>query len=112
MGRDITSADSAANGASFTINRAGVYFVFYMDASGSAGSFAGISINGTALTTSMSTPVTFAQGGRGFVQEAINIPAVYQNTFYLAANDVVRPQTNGGNDVTNETCQFNIIRIR
>lgn len=51
-GTDITYADSASLGASFTINTAGIYAISYSDIF-NAGEIMGISINTSAPTTSV-----------------------------------------------------------
>ncbi len=52
VGTAITYADSATNGASFTINEAGIYAVVYMDeGSGGGNAIYGVSLNSNQLTT-------------------------------------------------------------
>lgn len=92
-GADITYADSATLGATFTINTSGVYAISYVD-SFSVASTLGASVNSNQLTTEIplitqanrlfdvSTPAASARGYGG-----ITIP--------LLAGDVVRAHTIG-----------------
>ena len=108
VGADITYADSATLGATFTINANGVYSVSYGD-SFSVAADLGISINSTQLTTSISainaanvlSIATIATANYGMVCSA---------TFYAAAASVVRAQTDGaaGTVKTN----FTIARVQ
>jgi hypothetical protein len=51
--QDVTYADSAANGATFTIVRTGTYFIQYADQLSSANAALGISVDSSQLTTSI-----------------------------------------------------------
>ena len=88
QGTDITYADSATLGASFTINTAGIYSISFSDVfNGSAN--VGLSLNSTQLTTSIGSINTAdrlaitAAAGADF---QINVGW----TGYLAAGSVVR----------------------
>lgn len=108
-GSSITYADSASNGASFTINVPGVYSITYADNSASAFNL-GISVNSSALTTSIDT-LTFAQGKRAQATGAAGVPNTIEVTLYLNAGDIVRPQTDGVPDATAARHFFNITRV-
>jgi hypothetical protein len=91
QGSDITYADSATLGASFTINTAGVYAI--MVSSNNAGtSYPGISLNTTQPSTSIialtnaSERLAVSSGSGGNMGEAVWIG-------YLLAGSVVRPHT-------------------
>ncbi len=110
-GAAMTYADSSNNGGSITINTAGVYSISYTDmASGGAASM-GVSVNGSALTTSAGS-LSFAQGLRAFTTTpAANLLAFCGVTLYLAVNDIVRAQTDGNCDLTTDRCIFNITKV-
>jgi hypothetical protein len=94
QGNDITFADSAALGASFTINTAGIYAMSYYDQF--AGAYPlGISLNSANLTTvvySLSAAETLVNG----ICAAANNPTCVATTQYLAAGSVVRAHCQAG----------------
>ncbi len=108
QGSDITYADSATLGATFTINTNGVYAVC-MTASSASTIVSGLSINSTQLATTI------------FTITAINRLAINAGTTsnsssvswtgYLVVNDVVRPHTDGSSTSTAAIEQFTIVRI-
>lgn len=97
-GTAITYADSAADGASFTINQAGMYEVYIVDARNAGIGILGISLNSNQLTTSIQnitainrvaiTETAGAGGQRNSVTRVLR----------LAAGDVIRPHTDGAMD--------------
>lgn len=93
VGTAITYADSAANGASFTINEDGLYSISYVDQF--VGSSAlGISVNSNQLTTSIAG--ISAADVRFFSHtSAANLGYVCGGTLLLLAGDVVRCHTEG-----------------
>lgn len=100
VGSHITYADSAANGASFTIaaGGAGLYAIEYSDNTGASASVHGVSLNSSELTTSVSsinvaTLLTAAAAPADMLQPCTTIVR-------LAAGDVVRPHTVGTQDET------------
>lgn len=108
-GSDITYADSAANGASFTINTPGVYAISYSDIF-NAQAANGISLNSSQLTTAIQS-ITVADrlcvadtGGSSF-------SATVATTIYLSAGAVVRAHTNGAADSVPALAQFTITRV-
>jgi hypothetical protein len=112
-GTAITYADSSTNGGSFTINENGLYSVSYHDgASGSSG-YVGISVNTTAATTGIATPITYAQGARSMSYHPGGgqmVAAVW--TGELRAGDVVRAHTNvAGCDFTDAKCMLTITKV-
>jgi len=91
VGTDITYADSATLGASFTINTTAIYSISYTERLNSAGYF-GISVNSTQLSTAIDTitdtdrfALQYMPNGNGAY--SVNVTA------RLAAADVVRAQT-------------------
>lgn len=110
-GSDITYADSATNGASFTINTSGVYAISHTDQFTTGGGHAGISINSNQLTTNIVSITASHIGATGYIANA-NETVCASVTLYLTAGDVVRCHTNGeaAGTLTNAT-QFCITRV-
>lgn len=111
VGSAIIYADSASNGASFTINESGVYAIEYHDQSSTGAATIGITVNSTALTTSPAN-ITYAQGVRTFMDSsAANFGAHVHWTGNLSAGDVVRAQAGTAANSTNERCMFTIVKV-
>lgn len=110
-GTAITYADSAANGASFTINEAGVYAMHVRDSISAGAAVIGITVNGTALTTNLSTPLTYAQGLRATGQGVSSSLSNAAVTLNLAVGDIVRPHDNGTNNNTDSQSAFTITQV-
>lgn len=93
-GSAITYADSAANGASFTIVRPGLFEIHMVDLrSGAIGAF-GASLNSAQLTTiiaSITSANRLAYGQSVVTGNTGNVT----KTVRLVAGDVVRPHTDG-----------------
>ncbi len=93
QGTDITYADSATLGASFTINTDGVYAISYTD-NMNAITTSGASLNTTQPTVAISS---ITQSGVVAIttHSASGIAASSSATVYLATGDVIRPHTDG-----------------
>jgi hypothetical protein len=92
QGADITYADSATLGASFTINTAGVYGISYSDQFTLSDQY-GVSLNSASLTTSFNAiPVSEQVCLTTNAGSAAGCAAV---TVYLPAGSVLRPHTAG-----------------
>lgn len=91
VGSDITYADSATLGASFTINNAGVYSISYSDAF-TSNSFMGISLN----TTQPTTNITSINVGNALAVAwtTATAPECVSWTGYLDAGSVIRAHAN------------------
>lgn len=108
-GTSITYADSAANGSSFTVNDTGLYMVEFSGAGSNL--YHGVSVNTSQGATAIqsinaSDRVAITQthsGGLGFGHVTACL--------YLAANDVVRPHTQGQTDGATIYAWFRIRRI-
>jgi hypothetical protein len=111
VGSAITYADDANNGGTFTINETGVYSISYTDQNTTASERIGITVNDTATTTTMGTPLTYAQGARANSVTPSTFPTNVGWTGNLTAGDVVRAHTNGGADGTNATVMFTITKV-
>lgn len=110
FGSAFTYADSATNGASITINEAGMYCVEYMAGEVVAAMWIGCSVNGSGLTTSIST-TTYAQGKRGSDFVVINRGGAFSSTFVCAVGDVIRPHTDGAAQPTTSNVIFKVTKI-
>lgn len=109
-GSDITYADSATLGGTFTINTAGKYAVMYVDyATGGTCTF-GVSVNSSQLTTSIGTITTANRLGLT-VGPGANFQAVFSCVFTAAASDVVRCHTAANPNATDARAQFRIERV-
>lgn len=111
VGTDIDYADSATLGGSFTINTNGIYSVEYSDHA-SGGTWFGISLNSSALTTSIET-LTYAQGKRAVgMADSATVGGFSSVTLKLSAGDVIRAHTNGSAlTAANNNTIFRITRI-
>lgn len=105
-----TYADSATLGASVTINIPGMYEVRYTDLYSAGSHVIGITVNGSALTTSVAT-ITWAQGKRSYNSGGSNLPAFCNATLRLQAGDIIRPQSDGQHNGTDQNNIFSVIRI-
>lgn len=110
-GVDITYADSATLGGTFTINTAGVYSVSYSDQFTSA-TDSGISIDSTQLTTSIGG-ITVANVLSIGTSASTTYGVVASATFYSAAASVIRAHTGGTAAGTMvNACNFTIARVQ
>lgn len=109
-GTDITYADSATLGASFTINNSGIYAISYTDSFSGAGDF-GISLNSAQPTITIDA---ITEADRLVMATTAN--ASYRSncsvTVYLAAGDVIRPHAGAaGTGSTPSNSSFTISRV-
>jgi len=115
VGALITYADSATNGASFTVatGGAGNYFMCAHEArAGAAVAAVGITVNGDQLTTSITTPITFAHGMRAAGVGTTNGQSTSACVVLaLADADVVRVQDTGNEDGTDSRSSFMMVRL-
>jgi hypothetical protein len=111
VGADISYSDSATNGALFTINTSGFYFISYTDGISAIGPFFGVSKNSTQLSTDfaninytnkLAQTEMYLAGG---VSVAVMVAR-------LIAGDLIRPHTDGTDANTGQNDNiFNIRRI-
>lgn len=92
-GSDVTYADSATLGGTFTINTTGKYAISYCDINGAASSL-GLSLNSAQLTTSVPA-ITAADRLVMSVATAADTATAMSWTGDLTATDVVRAHTDG-----------------
>jgi hypothetical protein len=110
QGTDITYADSATLGATFTINVAGVYGITFCDSFATA-AWGGASLNSIQLTTSIATITSadvlcYAYEGGG-VGQGIGCAT----TVYIPAGSVVRAHTSGAAYQAGIPSLFTITRV-
>jgi hypothetical protein len=110
QGSDITYADSATLGATFTINTNGVYAISYSDSFTAPGGFLGLSLNSSQLTTSILTITVSTVLAITYC--ATNESTIATVSAYFAAGDVIRPHTDGtAVGVYTQNLQFTITRV-
>ena len=101
VGSNITVTQSATNGDSLTVNATGTYGACTSDIRAGSSAPIGITVNGTALTTSVATPITYAQGLVAYDEAATNNQnTVVCQVLNLTSGDVVRHQGGGSADNT------------
>jgi hypothetical protein len=96
LGSAITYADSATNGASFTINEDGVYHISYSDRVETNSTYIGISLNASSLSTDISSLaaaeiIAIERADGGSSNPSLNAAV----SRYLSKGDVIRPHTSG-----------------
>lgn len=107
----ITYADSANDGASFTINVSGVYAIARGDNRSGGPSNIGLSVNSALLTTNC-VSLTYAQGFRGSnTSGSAGYVGHIATTLYLAAGDVVRPHDTNVANETDATSYMKIVKL-
>lgn len=110
-GDAITYTDSATDGAEFLINKTDFYTVIYQDGSSAQGDFYGLSVNSTALTTTISSesfPVKLMQTPTFVNNVQYGVPLVVRKLFNQG--DIIRMHTDGAPNSTSDSSQFRIIR--
>lgn len=108
LGNAITYADSATDGASFTINEDGVYMISYSDFYSASDSFLGLSVNSTQLTTNVDI-ITTADRLITSYAEAGKVQSVSWSG-QLNKNDIIRAHTDGPSNA-GATAAFTISKI-
>lgn len=112
VGTAITYADSANDGATFTINETGVYAIYYGDAfGGGATSRFGVSVNSAQLTTAIQS-ITDADRLALGSTNTTSVPSSISRVAKLTAADVVRAHTDGNPANTSGQVFFSIRKIQ
>ena len=109
QGTDITYADSATLGATFTINVTGVYGISYSEVA-NVSSDIGISLNSTQLTTSIIT-ITASNVIKYATTPGVNLSACVADAVYLPAGSVIRAHTDGAAAGAGRINFFSITRL-
>jgi hypothetical protein len=111
-GSDITYADSATLGGSFTINTAGLYAIYTTDRSSTASQQMGASLNMTSGTSDLGNLSATQILMYTTTNSATSINTSASRVVRLAVNDVVRAQSAGTlTGIGAETVVFAIIRV-
>jgi hypothetical protein len=109
LGSDITYADSATDGASFTVNTDGVYSISFSDNFTAASDF-GISKNASSLTTNFNA-LSSAERLAFTTTGASGYNSTAAGDFYLLAGDVIRAHTQGIAASTAAQTTFTISKV-
>jgi hypothetical protein len=108
---DITYADSASLGDTFTINTAGNYVMALDDRNTSSTCNLGFTINTPSVTTTIGS-VTVANGRIGFAQPGASATFSHLTVpRHLNVNDVVRVHEDGNCNETSSLTQFSLVRM-
>lgn len=94
IGGDITYADSATNGASFTVNSDGVYHISYSDIFNTASGF-GVSKNSAELTTDISVLTSISNRLCIEATGGVNLSGNCSWQGSLQAGDIIRAHSDG-----------------
>ena len=110
VGTAITYADSAANGASFTINETGLYNVYLHDIRAAATEWYGASVNSAELTITIEDVAVANRIMLGLTPAAA-FPVTLSRTMRFSAGDVVRPHGGGNSADTTNRIQFAVTKV-
>lgn len=111
QGSDITYADSATLGASFTINTSGVYAISFTDSYSGGFDWTGVSLNSSQLTTAINS-INASDILCMSSTVSANTSGYSGATVYLPAGSVVRPHAGGGASSGNgAVAVFTITRV-
>lgn len=110
VGSDISYADSATLGGTWTINTTGRYEISYND-QGTSVIVIGIVINGTALSTAINNPITYAQGLRSMAQSGANSIGFVSWEGNLSSGDIIYCQHNGNANYSDGTTMVTVSRV-
>jgi hypothetical protein len=110
QGSDITYADSATLGGSFTINTSGIYAVSFSGAA-TAVSYQSITLNCTQLSTSPVSLTNVSEVLSIGYSTAANNSTSTSWTGYLPATSIVRAQGTVSTSLTTPAAQFTIVRV-
>ena len=110
VGSDITYADSATLGGTFTINTTGIYSISYGDI-WNAASWMGISLNSSQLTTAILS-ITAADRLMISTTTAAGYAAALSWTGHLTAADVIRAHESGtAEHASTQFANFTITKV-
>jgi hypothetical protein len=110
QGSDITYADSATLGATFTINTSGVYAISYTDFY-SAAFTVGLSLNATQLTTAVQSQTDKATILAVSTTAANGYGGNPSWTGYLPSGSVVRPHIDTAGAASGAAAQFTLVKV-
>lgn len=108
---DFTVADDANAGGSVTLQTAGVYVACITDDRSGGATNLGVTVNGSALTTAISS-TTYAQGRRLIAYSpAASFGGGCTPPLPLAAGDIIRATTDGDPDCATARCYFSVTKV-
>jgi hypothetical protein len=110
VGTAITYADSATNGASFTINETGIYAIYYADNYGAGASRYGISVDSAQLTTTIDN-ISIANRVAWTYNPTTGESEPVSRTIRIAAGSVIRPHTDGNVNNASDKAFFSIRKV-
>ena len=110
QGSDITYADSATLGGSFTINTSGIYAVSF-SGTAAAASTQGITLNCTQLSTAIASLTNVSEVLSISYSSTSNAAATSSWTGYLPATSIVRAQGGVSQSLSTPAAQFTIVRV-
>jgi hypothetical protein len=110
QGSDITYADSATLGGSFTVNTSGIYSVSFSGA-GSVATYQGISLNATQLSTAINSLTNVSEVLSLAYSTGANNSCSSSWTGYLPASSIVRAQGSVSASLSTPAAQFTIVRV-
>jgi hypothetical protein len=110
QGSDITYADSATLGSTFTINTSGIYAITYGMTFVNASAANGLSLNSSQLTT---TIYSINAADRLAINVALSTSGrlPVSSCLYLTAGAVIRPHADGGTQTAVAEANFTIVRV-
>lgn len=110
QGSDITYADSATLGGSFTINTSGIYAISFSGAT-TAGSYQAITLNGTQLSNSPGNLTNVSEVLSIAYCTGANNSVSNSWTGYLPTSSVIRAQGQPATSLVTPAAQFTIVRV-
>lgn len=113
VGTSVTYADSATNGASFTVVDAGLYQIEFAVASTTGAVNFALTVNASGSELTAANAASIAWPTRVALQQATgaNLPFRISTAVYLNASDVVRAQITAGTAISNTVTEFRMTRI-
>lgn len=108
VGGAIGYADSAASGASFTINAGGLFSIVYVDGANSV--IFGVSKNSSQLSTGINN-INAADRLMLMTNAAGGSFGLLSGVFRLSAGDVIRPHGAGAGTSTQDPIKFEIRKV-
>jgi len=113
LGANATYVDSATDGMSVTILKAGKYSINYTDGSSlGSGIPSGISLNSSNLTTSIFA-LTYAQGKRAITNQTYSVNGMVNLgiTLHLQVGDIIRVHTTSSVNFTDSNSLFQMSKV-
>lgn len=110
QGSDITYADSASSGASFTVNTSGVYAISFSDHSSTANSM-GLTLNIANPTITLIQNAAASELLMANTSANVNYGMAVTWIGYLSASSIIRAHCDGVSGANTTFCQFTMTRV-